>query len=278
MPVILREHNFESLIYERFAENTRNPFVKIIASIHAKRILSEETKFLNGMDSVIAISSEDERLMGRFAPNARLLIIPAGVDTNYFTPGQDAITENSILWVGGVAWEPNLDAIEFFAKEILPLVVKAIPDVTFDIVGENTDRLQHLVNSGVTNIRLRGRVPDIRPFLARSAVVICPLRVGGGMRLKLLDFFAAGKAVVSTRIGAEGNVARDGEHILLRDDKESFAEAVVRLLQDEELRTKLGANARKLAEDEYSWGSIGRRFINVYEKVITDFKSRTKQG
>lgn len=270
VPVVLREHNFEAQIYKRFAENTGNPFAKILASIHAKRVLIEETKFLNGMDGVIAISAEDEQLIHEVEPKSKCWIIPAGVDTKYFQPEPDSEIRGTILWIGGIAWEPNLDAIEFFAKDILPIVVKAIPEATFDIVGENTDRLQHLVNSGVNSIKLHGRVPDIRPFMARSAAMICPLRVGGGMRLKLLDFFAAGKAVVSTHIGAEGNLARDGEHILLRDDKESFAEAVIMLLRDEALRKKLGTNARKLAEDEYSWDSIGKRFIEVYEKVIQD--------
>ncbi|MFI5264988.1 MAG: glycosyltransferase family 4 protein, partial [Candidatus Kapaibacterium sp.] len=270
LPVILRQHNFETLIYERFAANTRNFVFKMIASVHAKRMLAEESRFLKGVDGVVAISSEDERLMRQIAQGTRFWIIPAGVDTAYFTPSSVEPLEKNILWVGGVDWDPNLDAIEFFAKEIFPLVVTVVPDATFDIVGENTDCLQHLESSGVNRIRLHGRVPDIRPFMARSSVMICPLRVGGGMRLKLLDFFAAGKAVVSTHIGAEGNAARDGEHLLLRDDKESFAQAVIMLLQDENLRKTLGANARALAEQEYSWDSIGRRFSEVYENVLSE--------
>jgi glycosyltransferase involved in cell wall biosynthesis len=98
------------------------------------------------------------------------------------------------------------------------------------------------------------------------------------MRLKLLDFFASGKAVVSTHIGSEGNSAKDGEHTLLRDDPQSFADAVIMLLKDEALRKKLGMNARKLVEDEYSWDSIGRRFIGVYEKVIEDHKKKKRNG
>jgi glycosyltransferase involved in cell wall biosynthesis len=270
LPVILRQHNFETLIYRRFAANTKNTLFKIIAQVHAKRMLAEEMRFLRGVDSVVAISFEDERLMKPIAPNTKFSVIPAGVDTDYFVPQSIESVENKILWVGGVDWDPNLDAIEFFAKEIFPLIVKVVPEATFDIVGEKTDHLQHLIASGNTNIRLHGRVPDIRPFMAKSVVMICPLRVGGGMRLKLLDFFAAGKAVVSTHIGAEGNAARDDEHILLRDDKESFAEAVIMLLKDENLRKQLGANARALAEQEYSWDSIGKRFCEVYEKVLSE--------
>jgi glycosyltransferase involved in cell wall biosynthesis len=107
--------------------------------------------------------------------------------------------------------------------------------------------------------------------MAKAAVMICPLRVGGGMRLKLLDFFASGKAVVSTHIGAEGNSARDSEHILIRDNPQQFADAVIMLLKDEHLRKRLGENARKLVEEEYSWESAGERFIEVYKKVIDDY-------
>jgi glycosyltransferase involved in cell wall biosynthesis len=274
LPIVLREHNYETLIYERFAANEKNPLKKLVATIHGRRLRKEEASFFRAFDAVIPITPQDEALMRREVPEATYYTIPAGVDLADFQPTQEPEVPNSILWIGGINWRPNLDAIEFFAKEIFPLVVKVIPDATFDVVGENTDSLQHLVNSGVNKIRLHGRVPDIHPYLARSAVMVCPLRVGGGMRLKLLDFFAAGKAVVSTRIGAEGNAAEDGKHLLLRDDPESFAEAVIALLRDGARRKQLGENARALVEQEYSWDSIGKRFCEVYDKVIAGHRAK----
>ncbi|MEP7233908.1 MAG: glycosyltransferase family 4 protein [Ignavibacteriota bacterium] len=269
VPIVLREHNYETLIYERFAANEKNPLKKLIAATHGKRLRTEEARFFREFDTTIPITPQDEALMRAEVPGATYSTIPAGVDLADFKPSDTPEVPNTILWIGGTNWRPNLDAIEFFAKEIFPLVVKTIPDAKFDIVGENTDKLQHIVNSGVSNITLHGRVPDIRPFMSRSAVMICPLRVGGGMRLKLLDFFAAGKAVVSTSIGAEGNAAKDGEHLLLRDDPKSFAEGVIGLLGDEASRRKLGSKARVLVESEYSWESIGKRFCDVYEEVIS---------
>lgn len=269
IPIVLREHNYETLIYERFAENTKNPLKKLIASIHAKRLRKEEANFIRSLDATIPITLQDEVLMRRDAPNATYYTIPAGVDTEYYQP-TDQYNEvpNSVLWIGGTNWLPNRDAIEYFAKEIFPLVVKSVPDATFDIVGEGTNLLQSLVKESDGRIRVHGRVPDIRPYMERSAVMVCPLRVGGGMRLKLLDFFASGKAVVSTRVGAEGNTARDGVEILLRDDASTFADGVVELLGDSQQRAKLGANARNLVVEEYSWQSVGKRFSDVYEKVI----------
>jgi polysaccharide biosynthesis protein PslH len=270
IPIVLREHNYETLIYERFAANTKNPLKKLIATIHAKRLRKEEANFIRSFDATIPITPQDEELMRRDAPNATYYTIPAGVDTDYYRPTEQAKeARNSILWIGGTNWLPNRDAIEYFAKEIFPLVVKSVPDATFDVVGEGTDKLQSLAMEGVGNVWLHGRVPDIRPFMERSAVMICPLRVGGGMRLKLLDFFASGKAVVSTSVGAEGNKARDGEEILIRDSASSFADAVVKLLGDPDQRAALSSKARRLVEEEYSWQSVGKRFCDVYEKVIT---------
>ncbi len=268
LPVVLRQHNFETLIYRRFAENTKNPLAKIVARIHAKRLLEEEIRIIGGHDRVIAITPQDEAQMRHYVPGAKFSLIPAGVDTDYFSAQPIEKQEDSILWIGGMDWEPNLDAVTFFAKEIYPLIVEEHPTTGFDIVGAGTEGLQELVQSSSGRIRLHGRVPDIRPFLAKAAVLVCPLRVGGGMRLKLLDFFAASKAVVSTRIGAEGNLGVDGKHLLLRDDARSFAEAVGKLLTDTTLRHSLAANARILAEEEYSWKRIARDFVSVYQDVV----------
>ncbi|MDP4219433.1 MAG: glycosyltransferase family 4 protein [Bacteroidota bacterium] len=267
LPVLLRQHNFETQIYERFAKNAKNPLAAIVAKIHARRLRVEESKFLQGLDCIVAISAEDERLMRELAPRTKFRIVPAGVDTSYFTPQPIELEEDTVLWVGGMDWDPNKDAVEFFAKEIYPLIVERLPHTTFSIVGAGTESLTSLNVQHSGRIRLHGRVKDIRSELAKAKVMICPLRVGGGMRLKLLDFFAAGKAVVSTHIGAEGNVGADGVHLLLRDDPRSFGEAVISLLEDDSLRRSLGENARALAEQTYSWQSIARQFSTIYEEV-----------
>ena len=268
LPIVLRQHNFETQIYRRFAATTSNPIAKFVASIHAKRMLVEETKIIAWHDRVIAISTEDEAEMARYVPNANYRVIPAGVDTDYFSPEHIENKGNSVLWVGGMDWEPNRDAVTFFAKDILPFVVEKYPDIVFDIVGSGTEGLLRIEAESGGRIRLHGRVPDIRPYLAAASVMVCPLRVGGGMRLKLLDFFAAGKAVVSTHIGAEGNLGIDNEHILLRDEPKAFASAVVKLLDDRDFAQQIGRNARMLAEKEYSWQRIARDFVGVYDELL----------
>lgn len=268
LPVILREHNFETLIYRRFAANSRNPIARFVAKIHAGRMLREETAIIRGHDVTIAITPEDEAQMRHYVPDARYRLIPAGVDTEYFAPQPAELEEDRILWIGGVDWEPNLDAVTFFVKEIYPQIVEHYPNIGFDVVGSGTDRLTELAANARGRVTVHGRVPDVRPFLAKAKVLVCPLRVGGGMRLKLLDFFAAGKAVVSTHIGAEGNRGLDGEQILLRDDATSFAEGVCSLLGDHTLRRHIATSARRLAVEEYSWQRIAREFEAVYRDVV----------
>ncbi len=268
LPVVLREHNYETLIYERYAANESNPLKKFIARMHGRRLKREEFRFIRGLDATSPITSEDEQLMRKGVPNAWYETIPAGVDIDYYAPSDTTEDPATIMWVGGMNWAPNKDAVYYFAREVFPLIREQYPDAKFEVIGVNTQTLDDLKKELGDAIELHGRVDDIRPYVRRSTVMICPLRVGGGMRLKLLDFFAMGKAVVSTSIGAEGNIACNDMHILIGDTPQEFAKHVVHLIGSPEERKRLGANARRLVENEYSWESVGKRFIELYRRVI----------
>jgi len=123
-------------------------------------------------------------------------------------------------------------------------------------------------------VRVIGSVPDVRPYLAQVGAVVTPLRVGGGTRLKILEAFAMGKAVVSTTLGAEGLNAKHGREILLADDPQVFADSALRVLSDDELRTGLGKNARALVEREYDWDIITTRLDQVFQKVVRDHEMK----
>ena len=273
VPIVLREHNFESLIYERFAGTEKNPAKRFVARTHGKRLKIEEVGFLNRFDAVAAISEEDRLLMQQLAPNAVYRVIPAGVDTEYFYPSDSSVDPNLILSVGSFGWDPNFDAVRHFLKAVFPLVLKARPETVFEIVGAKGERIKPYAVTFGDSVRVLGLVPDIRDYLARAAVLVAPLRIGGGMRLKLLEFFASGKAVVSTSIGSEGNRARDGEHILLRDSDEAFADGIVRLLSVPEERETLGRKARALAITSYSWEGIAEEFTALYEEVLANVRT-----
>ena len=268
LPIILREHNFESIIYERFAATEKNPLKRFVASVHGKRLRIQETQFLKEFDGVAAISEEDLKLMVEVAPDSLYRVIPAGVATEYFKPTDVSVQEDSILWVGSFDWDPNFDAMRHFLESIFPLILERRPNTILTVVGSGERRVLPLAARFGNSVQILGRVPDVRDYLALAAVLVVPLRIGGGMRVKLLEFFAAGKAVVSSSIGAEGNEGNDGEHLLICDTDASFAEAVLELLEDRSARQSLGSAAHELAISRYGSERIAKAFTALYEEVL----------
>ena len=271
LPVLLRQHNVEAQIYERFALHASNPASRRFGRIQSQRLHFEEKHFVKGVDGVAAISDEDAAIMKNYAPQARICVIPAGVDLDFFQPSDSALEDpDAITWCGRFAWEPNIDAVQYFLKEIFPLILKKCPSSVFHIIGAGSEKIAPLTKPFGQHIVIHGFVKDIREYLSSASVLIVPLRIGGGMRIKILEFCAAGKAIVSTRIGAEGNLAIDGRDILLRDDAVSFSEAVTTLLTDKQLRKKICINSRKLVEDHYSWNLIGKQFCAMYDDILSE--------
>jgi glycosyltransferase involved in cell wall biosynthesis len=171
-----------------------------------------------------------------------------------------------VVLLGSLDWSPNRDAAEWFAMEIWPLVREEIPGARCTIAGSRPPK--NLLTNAPAGVTLAGFVEDLDALYAEADVMAVPLRVGGGMRIKLLEYFARGKAVVSTRIGAEGNDAVDGEHILLADDAADFAAAVVRLLRDADLARDIGSAARALAVEKYSWECVAELFECAYRDAL----------
>lgn len=270
LPIILRENNFETMIYERFAQTEKNPLKSFLAGMHGKRLKREEAQFLANFDAVAALSSEDVAAMKQVAPMGNYRIIPAGVDTDYFYPMNIQVDADSIISLGTQAWDPNYDATRYFLDEIFPIILAKRPSTVLHIVGGAEHRISSFAERFGSSVQIHGRVPDVRDYLARSAVLVVPLRIGGGMRLKLLEGFAAGKAIVSTSIGAEGNKGQNGIHLLIRDGADAFADGVVELLSDLELQRRMGKAARTFVMQDYSWKKIGEDFIKLYTSVLTE--------
>lgn len=266
LPLLIREHNFETTIYARFAEKQRLPFLRWYMIMQTRRLLRFETKQLRLADGIAAITEEDAARI-RAVASGPVDVVPAGVDLRTHAVLDPALEDGArVTLLGSMQWGPNLDSVEWFVDNIWPLIIAAEPSARLTIAGDAPPkRIQHLADE---RVEVPGFVDDLAALLARSRVLAVPLRVGGGMRIKLLEYFAYGKAVVSTGIGAEGNAAQDGEHIAIADDAPSFAEAVVRLLRDADLRQRLGVNARALVEQVYSWEAIGRQFEQCYHSAI----------
>jgi sugar transferase (PEP-CTERM/EpsH1 system associated) len=280
-PAVIFTHNVESEIWRRHAETRQGRFSRWLYESQHRRMLRYEASALGRFDGVLAVSAADRATFERLYPGALRAaahVIPTGVDTAYFTPPapqpiyQNGPHSRRLVFTGSMDWLPNEDAMLFFCREALPLIQRAEPEAQLTIVGRApTAAVKALANQhGVT---VTGSVDDVRPYLRDAAAYVVPLRIGGGTRLKIFEAMAAGKAVVSTSIGAEGLPVTNGEHLLIADKPHELANAVVRLMRDENRRRELGDTARALVVERYDWAAVA----GDLERALVRFANATAQ-
>lgn len=266
IPYCLREHNYETQIYERFSDAQGFSLLKSYMRMQSRRIRRFEREQIDKTDLCMAITDEDARQIARES-SAPLAVIPAGVDLEEH-PLLDRRGERakSILILGSLSWQPNIDAALWFLDEIFPRILKEEPEARVTIAGMSPSKKLRARRS--ERVSIPGFVDDLRGLVAATQVLAIPLRIGGGMRIKMLEYFAAGKAVVSTSVGAEGNRAEPGRHYLRADTPEEFATAVATLFRSEQERTRLGDAARRFVEERCAWSRIAEMFEESYRRVI----------
>jgi glycosyltransferase involved in cell wall biosynthesis len=226
----------------------------------------EELRSCPLADLNLVVSQTDQERLNTVAPQAATWVVPNGVDTEYFAPDSTEIDEETVLFVGGATWFPNLDAMEYLVDDILPVLREIRQATRVTWVGHaDASTRRRFERRG---IEMTGYVGDIRPYLNRATCVIAPLRVGGGTRLKILDAWAMGKAVVSTSVGCEGLQVSEGANILIADEPLAFAESVVRIMRDPHLRGQLERAARQTALETYDWCVIGTTLREAYRHLL----------
>jgi glycosyltransferase involved in cell wall biosynthesis len=168
-----------------------------------------------------------------------------------------------MVFTGSMDWLPNEDAILFFAREILGRIKEKVPTIKLTVVGRNPSQRLLKELKEYPEINVIGSVEDVRPFMSRHVLYVIPLRIGGGTRIKAYEAMAMGKAVVSTAVGVEGLPIKDGEHVVLADNAEDFACAVVGLLGDEARREGIATKARSYVRRNFSWGKAAAAFAQA---------------
>jgi glycosyltransferase involved in cell wall biosynthesis len=212
------------------------------------------------------MSQPDEDILRNISPSVKTVVVPNGVDTEYFTVREEP-QEKAIIYTGGMNMFANKDAVMHLINDIWPRIKQSVPEAVFNVIGQDPPEDLISISKRDESIKVHGFVDDIRPYVAKSAVYVVPLRVGGGTRLKVLDSLSQGKAMVSTSIGCEGIDVTDGLNIHIEDDNRAFADRVIELLNNPQRRQELGAEARKLAEQKYAWPSIGHALHEAYESI-----------
>lgn len=236
----------------------------VVGWLKAKRV---ERRLARIFDAVYVVSEADRAYLSAVDPRLKIRVVSNGVDTEHFVPAREpAPPPVRLVFTGAMDYTPNEDAMLFFHREIYPRIVARLPEVRLWIVGRDPGpRLAALAHD--PSITLTGAVADVRPYLAQGTVVVVPMRLGSGTRIKVLEALAMGKAVVSTRVGTEGLRVIAGKHFVRADDSDTFATEVARLAGDATERQRLGREGRALVEAEYDWRVVLAPLSRVLEEM-----------
>jgi glycosyltransferase involved in cell wall biosynthesis len=268
-PCVLREHNVESQVWERFAENSTGWIEKSYARWTAGRVKRYEGDIAGSFDRCIVVSNADAGQLRVISPTAQIEVIPSGVDTEYFYPQPEAVEDPLLITLtGSFEWKPKQQSLVKLLREVFPLIRERIPKVKLQVVGKGVPGDLKRLAEGIPGVTVTGPVPDVRPYIAHSALLINYLESGGGIALKVLEAMAMRKAVLCNALGCEGIPVAYGEDIYVADGAEQFASAAAHLIQNERARQTLAANGYRAVRERYSWDILARAFQRCYEELI----------
>lgn len=258
---VLFQHNVESILWDRMLATERNWMKKLVYRVEAGKMRRYERSSIAEFRHVIAVSEQDRAYMGQFMLAERISVVPTGVDLEqYRVHVGERSAEPLVVFTGTMDFEPNVDGVDYFCREIWPQILQAVPNARFRIVGKKPVPVVRRLASA--QVEVTGTVDSIVEHLRQAWAVVVPLRTGGGTRLKIYEAMAAGRAVVSTSIGAEGLEVRNGEDIILADNGDEFARAVVSLLREPELRERFEHAASELVR-RFDWSSVAEQFAEI---------------
>jgi glycosyltransferase involved in cell wall biosynthesis len=268
-PKILEEMELTTL-YERLSKE-RHPVLKLRKWSTWWKLSRYVTDLLRASDGCTVVSERERERVLQVLPGYRPIeIVPNGVDLDYYAADFGPPEADTLVYPGALTYGANFDAVDFFLRDVFPLIRARRPDARLSVTGKvdgvPIDRLPD-----TEGIVLTGYLDDVRPTVAQSWACVVPLRVGGGTRLKILEALALGTPVVSTSKGAEGLEVTPGEDILIADDPAEFADVTMHLLGDRALRAKLAANGRRLVREWYGWDQIGERFDQFLYRVVQKY-------
>lgn len=270
MKRVMSEHECYYLARRKVFETRGFNREALRALFYLKGLKRFEFDMYDDADRVLTLTPEGRDELLAIRPSLDISVVPHGVDTDFFCPRERPPGPPTVMFLGNYPHDPNRDAVVFYATKAWPMVKERVPGARFLVVGRGpTPDMLELARADDT-IEITGQVDDVRSYFEKSDAFVCPVRMGGGFRGKVLEAMAMGVPVVSTPLGAQGMPARDSDNMLLARTPESLAEGTVRLLTDKKLAGGIAASARCLVERDYSW----RRGVDILEEVLQDVLSR----
>lgn len=274
IPVLLRQHNVEMKIMKRFFESQKSSLLRFYSKLQYKKFLKYEPNLCSKFDEVVMITKKDEDDLLELNTKIKTTVIPAGVEKSLLSIQQKVKEPYSIFHIGKLDWFPNIDALRFFINDVLPFLVKKQPKIKFYIYGgklpENFDIPEEVKN----HIIQKGYVDNLWTDIADKQLAVIPLRIGSGMRLKIVELLAAGHNILTTSIGCEGINVEDEKHLLIANQKEEFAIKVIDFFNGKFDSEQMIRNGRTLIEEQYLWEKIAERFEQTFEKLVSENKNK----
>ena len=265
-PVVLNHHNLESALISQRSQTARSAGARWVLRHEAAKLEALERDWVPRAAMNLVVSDLDGERLRQLAPGANVEVVSNGVDIDYFRADPEIQPEPStMVFAGGMDWYPNRDAMVFFAREIWPRLASANAQRRAIIIGRSAPR--ELIEVSDSRLQVLGFVPDVRPLVSRAAIYICPIRIGGGTRLKILDALAMSRALVSTDLGVEGLDLRPDVHFLRANTPDEFERQIARLEGDEGLRKRLGSAGRDFVQERFSWDVVGKMLLESYERA-----------
>jgi tetratricopeptide (TPR) repeat protein len=280
---ILNEHNIESRILKQCATITESDIATAATDVEAVKVFLDserESKLLEAYENktwskfaLTTVVSEDDRqeLLSR-CPNSKAIVVKNGIDTRNIAPVNNNQAQK-MLYMGTMTYYPNIDAVLYFAEEILPLIRQQNSQLPFCIAGREPSAEIQALATRYSDIEIVASPKNMSDVAQNCSIAIVPIRLGSGTRIKILHAMAMGLPVISTSLGCEGLEVTDGENILIRDTPKEFAEAVIQVSKDLELKTRLSVNGRKLVEQAYDWQNI---FARYEQEILALIKNKQK--
>jgi glycosyltransferase involved in cell wall biosynthesis len=266
-PLVLRAHNIENTIWHKLARWEKNPLKRLLLRTMATRLEKFEQRYLRQFDAVAAITEADaDRLRALHCPEP-VVFIPAGVELGrvQIDPAIQP-KPRTLFLIGSLDWLPNQEGVDWLLREVWPAFHAEFPDVELHIAGRNAPA--HLLNLKADNVFMHGFVESAPAFMQQYGLMLVPLLSGGGMRVKIIEGMALGKAILSTRLGAEGIAVRDSYDIIVRDSPTEWLEFLRTWARGEASLGEIGANAARTAADVYDNRRVVQRFVDLYERLL----------
>lgn len=261
--IVLRAHNIEHLIWERMAAQEKNPLKKWYLDLLARRLRQFEVWSLNKVDAIAAMTHEDEKAFRELGSKKPVFIAPIGIDTSSYH--NCIVPKSSVFHLGAMDWLPNQEGVEWLVEKVWPVVLKLYPEAKLRLAGRNMPKRFFLYASN--SISVEDFIDDAKSWMSASSVMAVPIFSGSGMRVKILEGMALGRAIVSTPVGIEGIPALDGSEVLIADQPEIYASYLVDLLKNSEKAIAFGLKGQEFVKKTFDNDVIARDLLNFYSKI-----------